>query len=42
VKIIFAGTPHFAAHALEALRQEHQIVAVLTQPLEMAKNLGGE
>jgi methionyl-tRNA formyltransferase len=32
VKIIFAGTPHFAANALEALRQEHQIVAVLTQP----------
>jgi methionyl-tRNA formyltransferase len=32
VKIIFAGTPHFAAQALEALRHEHQIVAVLTQP----------
>ncbi len=32
VKIIFAGTPHFAASALEALLKEHQIVAVLTQP----------
>lgn len=32
MKIIFAGTPHFAALALEALRHEHQIVAVLTQP----------
>jgi methionyl-tRNA formyltransferase len=32
VKIIFAGTPHFAAQALEALRHEHQIVSVLTQP----------
>jgi methionyl-tRNA formyltransferase len=32
VKIIFAGTPHFAASALAALIKEHQIVAVLTQP----------
>jgi methionyl-tRNA formyltransferase len=32
VKIIFAGTPHFAASALAALLKEHQIVAVLTQP----------
>jgi methionyl-tRNA formyltransferase len=32
VKIIFAGTPHFAASALAALLREHQIVAVLTQP----------
>jgi methionyl-tRNA formyltransferase len=32
VKIIFAGTPHFAAHALEALIREHEVVAVLTQP----------
>ncbi|MEQ1526224.1 MAG: methionyl-tRNA formyltransferase [Gallionella sp.] len=32
MKIIFAGTPHFAAQALEALLQEHQIVAVLTRP----------
>ncbi len=32
MKIIFAGTPKFAALALEALRHEHQIVAVLTQP----------
>jgi methionyl-tRNA formyltransferase len=32
VKIIFAGTPQFAALALEALHREHQIVAVLTQP----------
>jgi methionyl-tRNA formyltransferase len=32
MKIIFAGTPHFAASALVALLREHQIVAVLTQP----------
>lgn len=32
MKIIFAGTPHFAASALEALLCEHQIIAVLTQP----------
>jgi len=33
VKIIFAGTPHFAANALEALlASKHEIVAVLTQP----------
>jgi methionyl-tRNA formyltransferase len=32
VKIIFAGTPHFAASALEALLKEHQVAAVLTQP----------
>src|SRR5574340_97041 len=32
VKIIFAGTPHFAASALAALLREHQVVAVLTQP----------
>jgi len=32
VKIIFAGTPQFAASALAALLREHQIVAVLTQP----------
>jgi len=32
MKIIFAGTPHFAASELAALHQEHQIVAVLTQP----------
>ncbi|MEO8331671.1 MAG: methionyl-tRNA formyltransferase [Gallionella sp.] len=32
MKIIFAGTPQFAASALAALHQEHQIVAVLTQP----------
>ena len=32
MKIIFAGTPEFAAHALKALAQEHQIVCVLTQP----------
>ena len=32
MKIIFAGTPHFAASALAALLNEHQIVAVLTQP----------
>jgi methionyl-tRNA formyltransferase len=32
VKIIFAGTPQFAASALAVLLKEHQIVAVLTQP----------
>ncbi len=32
MKIIFAGTPQFAASALAELMQEHQIVAVLTQP----------
>lgn len=32
MKIIFAGTPHFAASALAALLKEHQILAVLTQP----------
>ncbi|BBI98318.1 methionyl-tRNA formyltransferase [Ferrigenium kumadai] len=32
MKIIFAGTPQFAASALDALLKEHQIVAVLTQP----------
>lgn len=33
MKIIFAGTPHFAASALQALlANNHQIVAVLTQP----------
>jgi len=32
VKLIFAGTPQFAASALEALLGEHRIVAVLTQP----------
>jgi methionyl-tRNA formyltransferase len=32
MKIIFAGTPQFAASSLDALHREHQIVAVLTQP----------
>lgn len=32
MKIIFAGTPHFAASALVALLGEHQVLAVLTQP----------
>ncbi len=32
MKIIFAGTPQFAASALAELMKEHQIVAVLTQP----------
>lgn len=33
MKIIFAGTPHFAVTALEALFEtNHEIVAVLTQP----------
>jgi methionyl-tRNA formyltransferase len=32
MKIVFAGTPNFAASALAALLVEHHIVAVLTQP----------
>lgn len=32
MKIIFAGTPQFAASALAALIKEHQIIAVLSQP----------
>jgi methionyl-tRNA formyltransferase len=32
MKIIFAGTPQFAASALAGLHREHQVVAVLTQP----------
>jgi len=32
MKIIFAGTPQFAASALAALHKEHQVVAVLSQP----------
>lgn len=32
MKIIFAGTPHFAASALAALLKQHQVTAVLTQP----------
>lgn len=32
MKIIFAGTPQFAATALAALLKDHKIVAVFTQP----------
>ncbi|MGZ8256994.1 MAG: methionyl-tRNA formyltransferase [Gallionella sp.] len=32
MKIIFAGTPQFAAEALAAILSEHEVVAVLTQP----------
>ncbi|MDO8990876.1 MAG: methionyl-tRNA formyltransferase [Sideroxyarcus sp.] len=32
MKIIFAGTPQFAASALAAVIRQHQVVAVLTQP----------
>jgi methionyl-tRNA formyltransferase len=33
LKIIFAGTPHFAEQALRALlERQHEVVAVLTQP----------
>jgi methionyl-tRNA formyltransferase len=32
MKIIFAGTPQFAAGALDALLGVHQVIAVLTQP----------
>ncbi|MFA6120535.1 MAG: methionyl-tRNA formyltransferase [Sideroxydans sp.] len=32
MRVIFAGTPHFAAQALAVLLDEHEVVAVLTQP----------
>ncbi len=32
MRIIFAGTPHFAANALEELVKMHEVIAVLTQP----------
>lgn len=32
MKIVFMGTPNFAVISLEALIQEHEIVAVVTQP----------
>jgi methionyl-tRNA formyltransferase len=32
VRIIFAGTPHFAAQALAALLDKYEVIAVLTQP----------
>ena len=33
MRVIFAGTPEFAAKALEALIQsEHEVVMVLSQP----------
>lgn len=32
MKVIFAGTPIFAAHALNAINNEHEVVCVLTQP----------
>lgn len=32
MKIVFAGTPEFAASALAAIHAEHEVVAVLTQP----------
>lgn len=32
MKVIFAGTPHFAASALAALIGKHEVVGVLTQP----------
>ncbi|MDX8385562.1 MAG: methionyl-tRNA formyltransferase [Gallionella sp.] len=32
MKIIFAGTPQFAASAFAALLEKHQVVGVLTQP----------
>ena len=32
MKIIFAGTPEFAAKALRQLLKEHEVIAVLTQP----------
>lgn len=32
MRIIFAGTPNFAAHALAALLDKYEVVAVLTQP----------
>lgn len=32
MKLIFMGTPEFAAIALESLMKEHEVVAVVTQP----------
>lgn len=33
MKVVFAGTPHFAAHALKEIHQAgHEIVLVMTQP----------
>jgi methionyl-tRNA formyltransferase len=32
MKVIFAGTPQFAASALAGLHERHQVLAVLTQP----------
>ena len=32
MKVIFAGTPPFAATALKAIAEEHEVVCVLTQP----------
>ena len=32
MKVIFAGTPPFAATALKAIAEKHEVVCVLTQP----------
>ncbi len=32
MRIIFAGTPHFAVPVLQALARQHEVAAVLTQP----------
>ena len=32
MKVIFMGTPDFAVYSLKALLQEHEVVAVVTQP----------
>ena len=32
MRVIFAGTPHFAATALQAIAVEHTVVGILTQP----------
>ena len=40
MEIIFAGTPQFAGSALATLLEEHQIIAVLTQPDHPAGRAG--
>ncbi|HBN94707.1 MAG TPA: methionyl-tRNA formyltransferase, partial [Firmicutes bacterium] len=32
MRIVFMGTPEFAVPSLEALLDEHEVVAVVTQP----------
>ena len=32
MRIVYMGTPEFAAVALDAIVKEHEVVAVITQP----------